>query len=334
VLGSSVKVTRGTIAGFVDLAGERLFQVDASVNPGNSGGPVVNSQGDVVGVASAKLAGEEISNVGFAVPAAYLRAFLKQHRVESAAAAAGAPRLDGPELARRVAPAVALLQVTSGPGGFGLREQLALGYSAVINRQELFDNPFGPRFGPRLGPRMPRLPRMTVPVQALGRVVLDVAGRVADVEGDEQLPFLLGPVGLLIVEPLGRADQRRWETRRMISVTRYRSDDTHPFSGFARPRGFGSPFGPPSPFAAPRREVVAVTPAVEQVAYELGDDSVTIWKRYELKTVSPTATEQTPALQLSGSGVLAFDRQGGAPRSLAFDAPSRSMGGKSASACR
>ena len=42
--------------------------MDASVDPGNSGGPVLNSRGEVIGVASAKLSNNTASNVGFVVP--------------------------------------------------------------------------------------------------------------------------------------------------------------------------------------------------------------------------------------------------------------------------
>ena len=45
----------------------RLIQTDAMVNPGNSGGPLVNSAGEVVGVVSLKLA-NGYDGIGFAIP--------------------------------------------------------------------------------------------------------------------------------------------------------------------------------------------------------------------------------------------------------------------------
>ncbi len=89
----------------------KVFQIDAPVNPGNSGGPLVNEKGEVVGVINAKLAGKVVSNVGFAVPINYAKTMLRDNGVESASEGAKA-KLDGPALVRRVSPAVALLTVT------------------------------------------------------------------------------------------------------------------------------------------------------------------------------------------------------------------------------
>lgn len=44
------------------------FQIDASVNPGNSGGAVVNQDGELVGVVSLKINMPNIEGMGFAIP--------------------------------------------------------------------------------------------------------------------------------------------------------------------------------------------------------------------------------------------------------------------------
>ena len=71
-------VTRGIISGDkrlveVDLNGNsdivmEVIQTDASINPGNSGGPLVNVNGEVIGINSLKLVREEIEGMGFAFP--------------------------------------------------------------------------------------------------------------------------------------------------------------------------------------------------------------------------------------------------------------------------
>lgn len=45
----------------------KVLQVDAAVNPGNSGGPLFNVNGDVIGIISMKLVQEEIEGMGFAI---------------------------------------------------------------------------------------------------------------------------------------------------------------------------------------------------------------------------------------------------------------------------
>ena len=45
-----------------------LLQIDASINSGNSGGPLCNSNGQVIGINNSKLSSSDIENIGFAVP--------------------------------------------------------------------------------------------------------------------------------------------------------------------------------------------------------------------------------------------------------------------------
>ena len=70
------KVTKGIISGDSGFRGDvKLYQIDASIQPGNSGGPVFNGHGCVVGVAVARLKFGQ--NVNYCIKKSYVLAFLK-----------------------------------------------------------------------------------------------------------------------------------------------------------------------------------------------------------------------------------------------------------------
>jgi len=56
----------------------RVLQLDASINPGNSGGPLLNVNGEVIGVCSMKLVNSDIEGMGFAIPIEYAMSHVEQ----------------------------------------------------------------------------------------------------------------------------------------------------------------------------------------------------------------------------------------------------------------
>lgn len=56
----------------------RVLQIDASINPGNSGGPLLNINGEVIGICSMKLVDSDIEGMGFAIPIEYAMNHVEQ----------------------------------------------------------------------------------------------------------------------------------------------------------------------------------------------------------------------------------------------------------------
>jgi len=67
-------MSTGVVSAIRELSGRKLLQITAPISPGSSGGPILNSSGEVVGVAVAIL--QEGQNLNFAVPAEQLRKLL------------------------------------------------------------------------------------------------------------------------------------------------------------------------------------------------------------------------------------------------------------------
>ena len=323
ILGSSLKVSRGTVAGIIAQDGSRLLQVDASVNAGNSGGPLVNARGEVIGITSSKLAGAEISNVGFAVAindaVRLLRSSNISHRTTT-----GRGVMDGPQLTRHVAPSIALLTCVSRvqrpqrrtlefTGQFASDGQTAAGQAVNV-----------------------------VPTRyESGRQVVSDRGEVIEGDSREQLPLFLGAVGRIALEPLPPRGRKRCETQDVISV-RYqkfskpetpavRDEWDTPFglrSGFVHRPPIRSPFarrpfGPPgfprmTPFGtgsdSPEEFKTTEHPATLRTRCELASvtsDKLVFKKTVELKTMHPAGEE--PLASQTGTATIEFDRRLGMP---------------------
>lgn len=61
-----------------NLVTNSLIQTDAAVNPGNSGGALLNATGEVIGIVSAKLADESVEGMGYAIPISYAWDIIQQ----------------------------------------------------------------------------------------------------------------------------------------------------------------------------------------------------------------------------------------------------------------
>ncbi len=308
LLGESIKVTRGEVSGIGGPNGKRGLQIDATVNPGNSGGPLVDNTGRVVGVTSSLLAGAGISEVGFAIPSNDVATFVKTVKVPVAQAGQGA-RLEPADVVAQVSPACVFLEVEYGLGGFGIGELARLDSSAYW--YELPDV--------RRGVLALAAPRHE---SSRGAMVVSQAGEIVDSVGDGMLPCLLGSAAAVGIEQLPTAAPGSATTSASVLMARpdpaQRAEPASPYGLRPSERSrLGSPWqrnqrtSPTSlkliegvesttcTFTAPRRGLVDLT------------------KTYELR-VDGESPEAEPYLVVEGKGTGVFDQELGLMQSMDF----------------
>jgi len=86
LLGADVSASDGKVNALREEGPEPLFQIDANVNPGNSGGPLLNNHGEVVGIVVSKIdavkeavkSGTIPERLNFAIPIDEARAMIRK----------------------------------------------------------------------------------------------------------------------------------------------------------------------------------------------------------------------------------------------------------------
>lgn len=106
-LGANVKVTRGIVSSSGKQAAGPDVVLDAKVNPGNSGGPILDRYGNVMAVVSMKtLASASEDTYGLGISAGQVRKFLAKNNVTLTPATAGTGAgLSAEQIAAKVKPA-------------------------------------------------------------------------------------------------------------------------------------------------------------------------------------------------------------------------------------
>jgi len=310
ILGSSLKVTRGSVAGIAVGRRGKVFQIDAVVNPGNSGGPLVDSSGRVVGVVSAQLVGAKIAQVGFAVPINYAKSLLSQRKI-GFQAGDGGTQLEGPTLVKRVAPAVGLVTMMCRGDESGGQKRIVLNYHAIVERRE------GNRDAPAAAPGTPG-------ERDDGKLVVGELGEVFENDGRVRLPGLLGSLATVVIDPLPDGDQKSWLHEEVWTLTSSPSGGRGGFAGFG-PGFFGPrpPFGPHrrgfpgmfGPFAIEPEPVTYL--AIRRASFTLEETQQTtarIRKRLDLRTLEKTG--EKPTVELAADGETLFDLKLGVPRKI------------------
>lgn len=77
-LGLGWTISRGIVSGLPILGKRPMVQTDAPISSGNSGGPLVDEHGHVIGIITEKIAGQGAEGLAFARPSGVLARFLAE----------------------------------------------------------------------------------------------------------------------------------------------------------------------------------------------------------------------------------------------------------------
>ena len=299
VLGDAVKVATGTVSGIVetDQTGRRI-QTDAPVNPGNSGGPLINESGRVVGIVNSKLAASVASSVGLAIPVAQLKSLLNESSIPYQSAGAeqagtAQAETDGPAAVRRIAPSVALIKVSGVSYGQTFDVRCYVRIDGQQNRAALAMQTF---FG---GGGL---------TQNSGLWTVSEFGEVIEQKQPGlTAPFVTGQLSQFLITPVDRYGKTTWTTtqQQMLQIPGSRS------SGSSR----GLPINPFLQQRAPDKFVLATEESRFVVVDQVGSDRLTVRKHYHLKTIEAS---ETPTLDIKGTSDIEFDRILGMPLKVSY----------------
>jgi len=135
LMGIEPKLTTGIINARSGLQGDRrTYQISVPVQSGNSGGPLLNMQGEVVGITTFKLAadrvhsmtGDVVQNVNYAIKIAYLRPLIEDADLDIGRPGTPPKHRSLDELATRISPSVFLVVAHNRPLPTGKDRQHAI----------------------------------------------------------------------------------------------------------------------------------------------------------------------------------------------------------------
>jgi S1-C subfamily serine protease len=106
-LGADIKITRGIISSDVSDAGSGAdVLIDAKVNPGNSGGPIIDKFGNAMAIVCMKSKSSQMEeSYGIGISAGHIRAFLARNHITPSPAQADTPALSTEDIVTKVKPA-------------------------------------------------------------------------------------------------------------------------------------------------------------------------------------------------------------------------------------
>ncbi|PHS12478.1 MAG: hypothetical protein COA78_08380 [Blastopirellula sp.] len=284
-LEEELEITAGTVTEFVEEEEARLLQIDAAINPEDRGGPVLDNQGRVLGVASTFHRGEEIPNTGFAIAAETVSQMLSDLVIPIAQSNSETP-LNEMEFNKRTKPAIARIKVQAATGGFRFVPN-------IVNYHSSMDTTGSKREKNRESSRM----------------VVDAYGKIQLHKGQEGLPYRLGSIGKIGLERLSQTGEKEWKTEEETLIAE--SEVTSKWF-LVNP---GLVISGSQKKLTPPDKLKIYHPAVIRTSYKIvskTNNSTKVEKKYSLITLDKK-TGNKPYLEITGKGTFEFNKEEGYP---------------------
>jgi S1-C subfamily serine protease len=112
LLGEGLKFTEGVVSSLPNAGRKDMILLDMRINFGNSGGPLCDKQGNVIGMITAKIGDAGDASFGMAIPAESLDAFLTEELPSDAKRGACRPTIPNstwPDVTKAISPAVLMI---------------------------------------------------------------------------------------------------------------------------------------------------------------------------------------------------------------------------------
>ena len=82
MVSDTIKVTRGIVSATKGIDNDvSLFEIDAVIRKGNSGGPIYDKRGNIVGIAVSRLNVNRTDTVNFGIKGSTIKQFLSAHDI-------------------------------------------------------------------------------------------------------------------------------------------------------------------------------------------------------------------------------------------------------------